>query len=959
MGQVYRARDTRLGRDVALKVLPPDLARDVDRLARFQREAQTLAALDCPGIVTVYSVEEDPTTKVHFLTMQLVEGQSLDRTLPEGGLPLPRFLDVAASLADALSAAHEKGIVHRDLKPANVMLTTSGRVKVLDFGIAKAMPSTDPAEATRTSDPGTEVGVVMGTPAYMSPEQIEGQSVHASSDVFSLGIVLYELATGRRPFRGASKAALLSSILKDAPTPLQRADWPASTTKRIEALILSCLDKNSARRPTASAVSAVLRALIALSSGARRVRLAQASILIPVAIGIAIAGYAAWAGVSSSRRAVFVAESIPRIESLARDGKFFEAFELARAVEQQGAEGAVSEELWELASTRVSVISEPAGATVTMKPFGHEGNPLALGTTPIEPARVPRGAFHWRAELAGYLPADFVTGSPPEALRFDLRPENSADRDMVRVPGGAIRLWALGGVRAIETVTLTPFLIDRREVTNREFAGFVSAGGYTRRELWTHPFKEDARTLSFEDAMARFKDSTGRPGPATWALGAPPDGDEDLPVTGLSWYEAAAYAAFVGKELPTVYHWYQADTANDIQLLPGLVLSTTNHDGKGPRRAAASGTVSAFGAVDMAGNVREWSQNESDGTTRVALGGAWSDPAYIYLFPERRSPFDRAAGNGMRAIKRLDAAAPGVEAALLPRRPTIDYATLRPVADPEYAIFTRFYERRPVPLDARIEATDESSPHWIKQRISFAAGYGSERAGALLYLPRHARPPYQAMLFMGGAGTFYRRSSATEKDVFGWTFVDYLVRGGRAVMIPIWKGSYERSDGFHPLQTAWPSYRDHVMQWVSELHQSVDYLQSRDDISDDAIGYEGVSQGALWAPVFLALEPRLKTGILVVGGFMTMERESPMPPEIDPLNFAPRVTQPALMLNSRHDAIFPYETAQLPLFRLLGTAPADKKHLVFPGGHSTFGWTNELIKESLDWLDRRFGPVSR
>lgn len=431
-------------------------------------------------------------------------------------------------------------------------------------------------------------------------------------------------------------------------------------------------------------------------------------------------------------------------------------------------------------------------------------------------------------------------------------------------------------------------------------------------------------------------------------------------MTGLSWYEAAAYAAFAGKELPTVYHWYQADTAGDIQLLPGLVLSTTNHEGKGPRRASASGSFSAYGAIDMAGNVREWSANASDGSTRVALGGAWSDPAYLYLFPEARPAFDRSAGNGMRCMKRLETGSQsGAAGQLLPMRPAIDPATRRPVSDAEYAVFTRFFERRAVPLESRVESTDESSPHWIKQKVSFAAGYGGERLTAWLYLPRTARPPYQVVIQMAGAATFYRRSSATEQDIFGWSYADYLIRGGRAVLIPIWKGSYERSDGFHPLQTEWPSYREHVMQWVSELRQSVDYLQSRDDVADAAIAYQGISNGAIWGPIFLALEPRIKTGIILLGGLLVSPlHETPMPPEIDGLNYAPRVKVPVLMLNGRHDAIFPYETSQLPLHRLLGTPPDHKRHLVFPGGHSSFGWTNELIKEGLDWLDRWLGPVA-
>jgi serine/threonine protein kinase len=170
MGEVYRATDAKLARDVALKVLPAEMADDPERLARFRREAKTLAQLDHPNIVTIYSVEE--SDGVHFLTMQLVEGQPLDRLICAGGLPLERIVEIAGALGDALAAAHEKGIVHRDLKPANVMVSSEGRVKVLDFGLAKDINVVNAGDATMTSDSRTQVGVVMGTPAYMSPEHI-------------------------------------------------------------------------------------------------------------------------------------------------------------------------------------------------------------------------------------------------------------------------------------------------------------------------------------------------------------------------------------------------------------------------------------------------------------------------------------------------------------------------------------------------------------------------------------------------------------------------------------------------------------------------------------------------------------------------------------------------------------------------------------------------------------------
>src|ERR1700674_1721773 len=227
MGEVYRASDTKLGRDVALKVMPADMARDPDRLARFQREARAVAALNNPHIVTIYSVEE--AGGIHFLTMELVEGQSLDHLIPASGLSVKQVVEIAGALADALAAAHEKGIVHRNLKPANVMVSVDGRVKVLDFGLAKDVSGNETSGATLTAAGLTQAGVVMGTPAYMSPEQIAGREVDHRTDIFSLGVVLHEMVTGRRPFEGTSPAELASAVLRDTPVSISeiRADLPS------------------------------------------------------------------------------------------------------------------------------------------------------------------------------------------------------------------------------------------------------------------------------------------------------------------------------------------------------------------------------------------------------------------------------------------------------------------------------------------------------------------------------------------------------------------------------------------------------------------------------------------------------------------------------------------------------------------------------------------------------------
>ena len=243
MGEVYRASDTKLGRDIAIKVLPAEMARDPQRLARFQREARAVAALNHPHIVTIHTVEE--ADGVHFLTMELVEGHTLDRLIPEGGLPVERIIEIAGALADALSAAHEKGIMHRDLKPANVMVTNDGRVKVLDFGLAKETRA-EANENTRSLAGHTQEGVVMGTPAYMSPEQVVGRALDHRTDIFSLGVMLHEMATGQRPFGGQSSAELSSAILRDTPPLVTdvRADLPADLAR----IIRRCMEKDPRHR---------------------------------------------------------------------------------------------------------------------------------------------------------------------------------------------------------------------------------------------------------------------------------------------------------------------------------------------------------------------------------------------------------------------------------------------------------------------------------------------------------------------------------------------------------------------------------------------------------------------------------------------------------------------------------------------------------------------------------------
>ncbi len=283
MGEVYEADDITLKRRVALKILPPETSGDPARRARFDQEAQAVAALNHPNIVTIHSVEEGDGAR--FLTMELVDGRTIDELVPDTGLAVPDLLKYALPIVDAVAAAHDRGIVHRDLKPANIMVTRDGRIKILDFGLAKLVDLSTPLDAslpTRTALPAaTSVGQIMGTAAYMSPEQAEGRPTDHRSDLFSIGIVLYELVTGVRPFTGDTMLAVLASITRDRPRAVRRVrpGIPAA----FEQVVSDCLEKDPAKRPQSA--RDLYRRLDALAVESTRRRLPR---FLAVGLGVAV-----------------------------------------------------------------------------------------------------------------------------------------------------------------------------------------------------------------------------------------------------------------------------------------------------------------------------------------------------------------------------------------------------------------------------------------------------------------------------------------------------------------------------------------------------------------------------------------------------------------------------------------------------------------------------------------------
>jgi len=945
MGQVFRARDTRLGREVAIKVLRPDLTPTPERRLRFELEARAVSRLNHPGIVTLHGMDSVPgpegtTDGVDFLVMELVPGESLHGRLRAGRLPLATVIDLGIQASDALAAAHAEGVVHRDLKPANLIVTPAGRLKILDFGLARFEQTAEPEALTFVEASPTETGTILGTVGYLSPEQARGERAHPRSDLFSLGVVLYEMLAGVAPFERGSALRSLSAVVNDPPPPLSQT--PPDTPAALGALIGSCLEKHPSQRPqSAAAVADTLREIraaltVAPDDRASRRRLwigAAAASLLFIA---GITGY--WLSNADERWARETA--FPTLEQLVRDEKLFDAFLLSNEIGRRlPAHPALARMLPEF-STPARIESEPSGAEVQLQAYG---SPAArwypLGPTPVD-FQMPLQSVRMRLNMAGFDPIESAPSPAREdpsgriIFQFRLDQAGTAPAGMVHVRGGTV-------VHRGAPVAVEDFWIDRLEVKNLDYQRFVDDGGYRRRDLWRHPIVVEGREMSWDDAMMQFRDATGRPGPATWELGRFPEGRGGLPVGGVSWFEAVAYAEWAGKTLPTYHQWFRAAQPDVFT----EILSHSRIGGDGPVEAGSLPGLGPWGTLDMAGNVREWAWN-STGQFRFALGGAWSDPSYLFIEPEAFSPLRKTPDHGFRTMQ-PDGPVAAAALAALELSGVRDFTREPPVSDEVFAALAGVYSyNRTEPLAVTVESVDDRAPYWRLERVSIAAAYGGERLPVLLYLPKSAQPPLSAVLYLPESTAETLLSS--ENIATRW--FEFLVRGGRAVVVPVYKNMYERriAGGTFSVELR----RDTVIAWSKDLGRTIDYLKTRQDIDSEKLAFYGFSLGAVYGPILAALEPRFQAVVLLGGGV----NPGALPTEIDPIRFAPRLRTPTLMVAGREDFVRPLETAQRPLFALFGTPPDRKRLAVLEGGHLPPRMT-DVMREVLAWLDRWLGPT--
>jgi eukaryotic-like serine/threonine-protein kinase len=1035
MGEVYLAKDTRLERKTAIKVLRGNVAQDEERMRRFVREAKSASALNHPNIITIYEIGEIDNT--HFIATEHIEGDTLRERLKGASINLKSALDVAIQVANALDAAHRTGIVHRDVKPENVMIRPDGLVKILDFGIAKLSEppvvadglSVNDSEAATAIKPYTSPGMIIGTVAYMSPEQARGLAVDARTDVWSLGVVLYEMAAGRLPFEGQTSSDVISSILQKEPPAFMLFSDEADA--RLDEIVTKALTKDKEERYQSAKdlfidlkrlkhhldVQAEIERtnpaeLSNMQGGARSSGISH-SISPPVFLGVEItanqtanqtiiadkritidsnlarsgskrivaivtaavllASIAVWV-VWHRRNLSWARNQVPQIETLSSNGNYFAAYDLATETQKYLPNDSTIIRLMPTISDTLTVTSEPSGAQVYLKRFSPDvaGNfppRQVVGTTPINNLRVARGQYILYIEKDGYAKTErTVSGAimhagslivlpPPIRVEEKLIATDKMPDRMVFVPGADYRLvaWA----RPTDArVRLNDYFIDKYEVSNQDYKEFINAGGYLKKQFWKYAFIKDNKTLSWEEAMKEFKDRAGLAGPRSWSGQNFPEGKADYPVTDITWYEAAAFAAFKGKQLPTIFQWEKAarngKRLNLVNYMPWGVFdpggtldyhANFNNNGTMPVNSLEFG-MSPFGVYNMAGNVSEWSLNEtSEGF--VADGGAWGEPSYMFANYAAFPGFYSSNKVGFRCALNFADATGDQGAMRIDSKKEIPVYT--PSSDASFNNWLSYYRYNKTPLDPQIVEVKETN-EWRREKITFNGADG-ERAIAYLYLPKNFPRPLQVIHL--SPATDVENGLLPLPDAIEDLLAPFI-KSGRAVFGVVLRGYIERlrPEGYAEPEPTTVEYREKIVNWITDLRRGLDYLETRNDIDARRIAFYGPSAGARIGLILAAVENRYAS--VVMRGAGLWKSYVPWIAEANPINFASHIRATKLMVHGRYDETLSLRTDAEPLYKLM---PEPKRLVLYDGGHvAPFEF---MVTTMNGWLDETLGPVKR
>ncbi|MFC1559366.1 protein kinase, partial [Gemmatimonadota bacterium] len=946
-----------------------ELAQNPEARKRLLSEAQAAAALDHPNIGTVFEISETDDG-IPFIVMAYYQGKSLKERLQQGPLPHENAIQIAAQMASGLAEAHRNHIIHRDIKPANVMLLPDGTAKIVDFGLA-SVPDT---QLTKT-------GTTLGTIAYMSPEQTRGERVDNRTDIWSLGVVLFEMLTGESPFTADNEAAIVHGILTKSPS--IPANIRSEISGPIDEIVSNALAKTCKDRyQTAQEISTDILNLIepftdlptgrlllrSLRKALRNPRIAVPAVLLTVAIGLFT--------MSRIQRAADLRwahqTAVPEIEQLLQMDSYIEAFMIAKSIEHRVNDSSILEDLWPDIAQPFSLTTDPNGADVFIKGYmDDESDWISIGRTPLDLERMPIGPIRFRIEKEGFEPVETVysfispnASSGGSGSLFDhilLDQTGTIPRGMVKVTDRVITDYApdiksdslfvryfLSQPQAEpDSLPARYFFMDRYEVTNAEYKRFVDEDGYNNQDFWNHDFILDGRQLSWEKALIHFRDRTGLPGPSAWSAGRYPDGEADLPVTGVSWFEAAAYAEFAGKSLPARHDWDRALITSNGQLASSFVAPKGNFSSNQLLSVGTSQCVGPYGLYDLAGNAWEWCWNAT-GDQRLIRGGSWLDPLYTADVFKPVNPFERSPSCGFRCVQYLDHPSGYLDAIRQPV--TISEPApfdLIVVSDEVFEVIAQEMDHGSVSLETEPLGSDEETD-WIRKRYRYKAPYDDDWIPAYLYLPRNADPPYQTVVIWPGNGGQRpnRVDSATQLELF---YFKFFITAGYAVLYPVYFDLFERNKF-----GTWRLTDNQRIEWcrktVKDFRQSIDFLETMPDTIDlDNLCLYGFSWGGIMAPIALALEPRISAGIILSGGF-----RQHYPRQVNSMIFAPRVQTPTLMIGGNYDTNFPMETSQQPMFDAFNTT--NKLFKKYDDRHLVPISRNQMIQVIYEWLESHLDP---
>jgi predicted esterase len=601
-------------------------------------------------------------------------------------------------------------------------------------------------------------------------------------------------------------------------------------------------------------------------------------------------------------------------------------------------------ELWDNITVPLTINTVPSKAKIYAKPYSRPDTSWHfLGKTPLLNFSFPKGLSRIKIEKPGCETQHDIIfefyGNSSDSLNFDytLFEADDIPENMVYIPGHQ------GGYKT------TPFLdalyagdiwMDRYEVTNQQYKLFIDTGGYSNPDYWKNQFIDGEDTLDFDIAIDRFRDKTGWPGPLNWEQGDFPLGEEDIPVTGISWYEASAYARYVNKELPTLFHWVYASEPHAA----AEIVKFGNFDQESPAAGGTYQSQTRFGTYDLPGNVSEWVFNAT-GSNRIIIGGNFQEPTYWFNNRLGISPWTRNDLIGFRCMRYInDTLRNELSQDFRPNER--DFSNAEPVSDELFSMIKDLYRYEKEDLNSVIESRVETED-WIKETVFVDVPYEDSPMEIRVFLPTKAKAPFQSVLYYPGLNVLYE--SSTAKMNLENTWIDFFLKGGRALIWPVYYSTYGRGD----IEVEnWQTRRQVYSYRMIDAQIACDYIETRNDMDKDRIAFAGVSWGGFIAPYILAIEERIKLGILILFGVQSSDEY----PWYDQINYLPRVKIPMLLLAGRYDPDYSMKQQQA-FYDFLGTPENEKEWKIYESTH--YIPRKDLINESLNWLDKYFGPVNK